>query len=379
MWTSLAFADLAGDYAGALVHARRSLEIGRTRTPHEHLHGTTAVMWCAYHLGDWATVRELLDEHLATLAPMEPACCPYLRAGPMVGALALAHGGDLDRAREVADRIEPDLAQPGLPESLLARVLVATGQPAEGERLARSMVDGGRRPSLEENDHETHALIEALLAQEDWGALRQLLPAARRRARALSILGPVCDRAEAMALVADGAPERAVPLLRRSADRFARSRVPFELARTMTLLAPLVPDGDRVLAEAIETAEPLLGARLDEVSATARPVTVRRAVPSRTGDPGPRRGWPREPRHRRRAGPEPADRGAPCVEHLPEARSGGTDRTRRRGGVGAPARGRQRSPLTPLRVGRHVRPDRRMCGLRPGTDGGGRAHPYGRS
>ena len=134
------------------------------------------------------------------------------------------------------------------------------------------MVDGGRRPSLEENDHETHALIEALLAQEDWGALRQLLPAARRRARALSILGPVCDRAEAMALVADGAPERAVPLLQRSADRFARSRVPFELARTMTLLAPLVPDGDRVLAEAIETAEPLLRARLGEVSATARPL-----------------------------------------------------------------------------------------------------------
>lgn len=273
LWMSLAFADLAGDYAGALVHARRCLEIGRTRTPHERLHGTMGVMWCAYHLGDWATVRELLEEHLATLSSMGPACCPYLRAGPMVGALALAHGGDLDRAREVADRIEPDLAHPGLTEALLARVLVATGDPATGERLARSMVDGGRRPSLEENDHETHALIEALMAKEDWAALRAFLPAARQRARALAILVPACDRAEAMALVADGAPDRAIPLLRRAADWFTRSRLPFEFARTIALLAPLVPDGDHLLAEAIQTAEPLLGPQRTEVLEAAPPPT----------------------------------------------------------------------------------------------------------
>jgi DNA-binding NarL/FixJ family response regulator len=273
LWMAIAFADLEGDYGSALAHARTCLEIGRTRTPHERLHGTMAVMWCAYHLGDWATVRELLDEHLAALGPMRPACCPYLRAGPMVGALALAHGGDLDRARDIAERIEPDLATPGLPEALRARVLVAIGEPAEAERLARSMVDGDRRPSLEENDHETHALIEALLGQERWEALEEALPEARRRARALAILGPVCDRAEAMALVANGALEDAIPLLQRAAAWFARSHVPFELARTKTLLAPLVPDGDRLLAEAIETAEPILGAERPEVVASARPAS----------------------------------------------------------------------------------------------------------
>jgi DNA-binding NarL/FixJ family response regulator len=191
----------------------------------------------------------------------------------MVGALALAHGGDLDRARDIAERIEPDLATPGLPEALRARVLVAIGEPAEAERLARSMVDGDRRPSLEENDHETHALIEALLGQERWEALEEALPEARRRARALAILGPVCDRAEAMALVANGALEDAIPLLQRAAAWFARSHVPFELARTKTLLAPLVPDGDRLLAEAIETAEPILGAERPEVVASARPAS----------------------------------------------------------------------------------------------------------
>jgi DNA-binding NarL/FixJ family response regulator len=225
------------------------------------MHGTMTVMWSAYHLGDWATVRELLNEHLVALETMSPACCPYLRAGPMVGALALAHGGDLDRAGEIAERIEPDLDRPGLPEALLARVRIAIGDAPGGERLARAMVDGGRRPSLEENDHESHALLEALLAREEWPALRAFLPDGRRRSAALAILAPVCDRAEAVAFLADDAPDRAVPLLRRAADWFARARVPFELARTMALLAPLVPDGDRLLAEAVETAEPLMSGR----------------------------------------------------------------------------------------------------------------------
>jgi DNA-binding CsgD family transcriptional regulator len=273
-WMALARADITGDYTGALRHGLTSLEIARTRTPHERLHGTMAVMWCAYHLGDWVTVRELLDEHLTTLPAIGPSCCPYLRAGPMVGALALAHGGDIDRAREVAARFEPDTTRPGLPEALHARLLVATGEPDGAARLARSMIDGGRRPSLEENDHETHALVEALAAQEDWEALRDFLPEARRRARALAILGPVCDRAEGMAFVAEGEPERAVPLLRGAADWFARSRVPFELARTMTLLAPLVPDGDRLLAEALEATEPLLGERRQERPEVARPPTT---------------------------------------------------------------------------------------------------------
>jgi DNA-binding CsgD family transcriptional regulator len=192
----------------------------------------------------------------------------------VVAALALAHGGDHDRARELAGRIAPDTTEPGLPEALLARVLIATGDVEAGERLARSMIDGGRRPSLEQNDHETHALIEAMLTTEDWDGLRAYLPTARERARALAILGPVCDRAEGIALLAEGAADRAVPLLRRAADWFARARVPFELARTMTVLAPLVPEGDRLLAEAVDTAGPLLGASpASPVAATRSPAT----------------------------------------------------------------------------------------------------------
>jgi DNA-binding CsgD family transcriptional regulator len=260
MWVSFGLADLGGDYRGALVHAQRSLEIGRARTPHELMHGTMAVMWCQYHLGDWAGVRALLDEHLAALQVVGASCCPYLRAGPVIGALALAHGGDIDRAREVAGLIEPDESTPGMPEALLARVAVATGQPAEGARRAREMVDGGRRPSLEENDHETHALIEALQALEDWEGLRGLLPRTRARAATFAILEPVCDRAEALVQRAAGDTGDAIRLLQRACDWFERAAVPFELARTKTLMAPLTSDGDRLLAEAIEVAQPLFGA-----------------------------------------------------------------------------------------------------------------------
>ena len=113
------------------------------------------------------------------------------------------------------------------PVNLAALWYIGTG----GGSL-RSMLDRGRRPSLEENDHETHALVEALLAEEDWPALRGVLPVARERARAMPILGPVCDRAEAMAFLADGSPERAIPLLRQAASWFAHAHVPLELART---------------------------------------------------------------------------------------------------------------------------------------------------
>ena len=356
MWISLAFADQAGDYAEALAHARRSLDIGRTRTPHERMHGTMGVMWCAYHLGDWATVHDLLDEHLTALSAMSPSCCPYVRAGPMLGALALAQGGDPDRARRSAGQVERDLTEPGLPEALLARVLVATGDPDGGARLASSMVDGGRRPSLEQNDHETHALIEAMLASEDWDGLRDILPSARQRAGALAILGPICDRAEAIALVASGSPDEAVPLLRRAADWFGRSRVPFELARTMTLLAPLVPDGDRLLAEAMVTAEPLLDTvgraehqgggspALDRRACRRVSVEILALVAEVATTARSRRSWS-----------QPPDRRAPRVEHLPEARPRGPHRPRGGGHLGSRHGVPARAPVPQaLRVGRYV-------------------------
>ncbi len=53
VYVTLGLADVAGAYADALVVAQKTLEVGRTLSPHEHAHGTAMMLWCLYHLGDW--------------------------------------------------------------------------------------------------------------------------------------------------------------------------------------------------------------------------------------------------------------------------------------------------------------------------------------
>ena len=87
----------------------------------------------------------------------------------------------------------------------------------------------------------------------------------------MAILGPVCDRAEGMVKAADGDAEGAVELLQRAVAGFERLGVPYEIARTKSMLANVLPDGDAMLAEAIATAESLL-ARPTEAAAAPRRV-----------------------------------------------------------------------------------------------------------
>ena len=62
-----------------------------------------------------------------------------------------------------------------------------------------------------------------------------------------------------MLAAADGDSEHAIELLRRAVAGFERLGVPYEISRTKALLANVLPDGDAMLAEAIATAESLLG------------------------------------------------------------------------------------------------------------------------
>jgi DNA-binding CsgD family transcriptional regulator len=268
MYVMLALADIEGAYADALVVARQVLEQGRKLSPHEHAHGTSAVLWCLYHLGDWAETSVLVDEHLEAVRGTNVFVCPYMRGGALIGALIAAHLGDSARAIELVGQVELSDDQPGLPEALRARALVALGEAEQGAAAAQRLIDNGRLASLEENEQETVALIEALHALGDWDRLRAFLPEARRRSGSLAILGPVCDRAEGMVAAADGDTDRAIELLRRSLAGFKRLGVPYELARTETLLAGVLPDGDAMLAEAIATAESLLGDRPIDAAST---------------------------------------------------------------------------------------------------------------
>jgi DNA-binding NarL/FixJ family response regulator len=262
MYVSVALSDIEGAYADALVVARDVLEVGRDLSPHEHAHGTSAVLWCLYHLGDWAETQALVDEHLVAVRGTDVFFCPYMRSGPLIGALIAAHLGEFDRANELLGLVELSDDEPGLPEAMHARVLVALGEAERGVAVAQGMIDSETRlASLEENDYEAVALLEGLQALGEWDRLRAFLPDARRRSAALAILGPVCDRAEGMVATADGDSDRAIELLQRALAGFERLGVPYEIARTKTLLANALPDGDAMLADAIATAESLMGSR----------------------------------------------------------------------------------------------------------------------
>ena len=263
MYVTLGLADVAGAYEEALVVARKTLEVGRTLSPHEHAHGTSITLWCLYHLGDWGDTAALVDEHVAAVRGTDVFVCPYMRGGALIGALMAAHLGDVERARELVDGVQFSDDEPGWPEALRARVLVALGEAEDGVAAAQRIIDSGRLASLEENEHESVALLEGLQALGAWDRLRAFLPDARRRSASLAILGPVCDRAEGALAAADGDTERAIELLRQAVAGFERLGVPYEIARTKMLLANELPDGDAMLAEATAAAESLLGRALD--------------------------------------------------------------------------------------------------------------------
>ena len=284
MYVVVGLADLDGAYADALPVAQSTLEIGRKISSHEHAHGTAAMLWCLYHLGDWAETGPLVEEHLEAVRGTDVFICPYMRGGAMIGALIAGHLGDFDRARELIGRVELSDDEPGLPEALHARVLVTLGEAERAAEIAQGIIDGGRIASIEENEHETVALVEALHALGDWERLRAFLPEARRRSIRLAILVPVCDRAEAMVASADGDTDRGLDLLRTALAGFERLGVPYEVARTKTLLANLLPEGDAMLADAIATAESLMREKPKPAAAPAAAAAKPAAPPPNLDD-----------------------------------------------------------------------------------------------
>ncbi|MBU2670398.1 AAA family ATPase [Actinoplanes bogorensis] len=194
---SLVIGGVRGDYELALEHARRSYEWARTLSPHDRLHGTAAVLICLEQLGRVDEIDPYLEEHLALRrGPEASMACPYIRSGPLVGALALARRGEPDRAIEVAATVAIDLTHPGNAEVLRGRLALAAGDVATARELAERLVRMNRRPGPEEIPHEALLLVEALEAAGDRAALRGFLPRARKAAGYLAILGPACDRAE---------------------------------------------------------------------------------------------------------------------------------------------------------------------------------------
>src|SRR5262249_12600114 len=159
---------------------RASHAVARNLFPHDKMHATFFMMACLEQLGRWSEIEPYLDEHLGLLdGPEAKASCPYIRGGPLVGALALARRGEVKRARDIAASTAANLDHPSHAELVRAQLAIELGDTETGRELAERLVRLGRRPAPEEIPHETLVLVEAMQAQGDHEALLSFLPTAR--------------------------------------------------------------------------------------------------------------------------------------------------------------------------------------------------------
>jgi DNA-binding SARP family transcriptional activator len=256
-WNTLFLMEIAGEFGEHLPHAVRSLEVARALTPHERMHGTYTVMNATYHLGRWSEVERAAAEHLEELAKEPGIGCPYVRSGAPLAAFVLSHQGRFDRAAELAATFEPDPEKLGLADAWLARYHVARGDALAGRELAEQII--GRSVYAEENVFEIIAMLEALVALEDWDALAAFLPRAREFAGALVLIEPAGDRAEGLARIASGDRVGGEKLLRSALAGFERLGVVFEAALTKERLAAVASttEASHLRHEALDTYEQL--------------------------------------------------------------------------------------------------------------------------
>jgi class 3 adenylate cyclase len=230
---------MGGEASEMIPGLEAALRLGRELRVHDICHSTGTLMNALYLAGRWDEIPAYLDEHLRTFKTDDAGTtCPFALGGFQLGAMVLAHRGDVDRAREVAASMPKSEAPVGVVEGFQAMVANALGDPATGRRIAEQVLATGARNFAEEPTVEIVAELDALIALEDWDALRAFIPQARSRAAELALAGPAIDRAEGRAAAAAGDKHRAREMLRQAIEGFDRLS-PFEAARTREALAAI--------------------------------------------------------------------------------------------------------------------------------------------
>jgi hypothetical protein len=201
------------------------------------MHATWPLMAALYHLGRWRELLPTADEHVAAFDQDPAVICQFVRDGPVIGATVLAHRGELERARRLAAMVGDPMHDRTAPAPGRRSSPPPAGIPETARQLS---VDKAQEPQLYGPQHAL-ALLEALVALEDWTSVSEFLPLARARVPGNALLAPSCDRAGGLAHAQAGRPQEAVRALRRALARFERLSVPFEAARTREHLAALEP------------------------------------------------------------------------------------------------------------------------------------------
>jgi class 3 adenylate cyclase/tetratricopeptide (TPR) repeat protein len=240
---------IKGDFETGLEIARRCYNLSRDTVPHERMHATWPMLAALYHMGRWAEMWPLADEHVAAFEKEPAIGCFFVRDGPVIAASALVHMGQTDRARTLAAIPGDPMDDPETASAWQAWYAVVSGDPATGRQISAPK-------ALRSNSYGPQhgmALIEALVALEDWAALEEFLPHARAAAAGNGLLVPFCDRASGLLAGAAGDHRVALGNLRRAVEGFNALRHPFEAARTLEALAGFSSDGGALLQVALES------------------------------------------------------------------------------------------------------------------------------
>lgn len=217
--------------------ARRCHALLAGASPHQRMHATWPLLAALYHLGRWQELLPIVDEHVAAFQQDPAVACQFVRDGPVVGATVLAHLGELERAHALAAMVGDPIDDLDSASAWQARFATASGDPDTARRIS---VDKARQRQLYGPQHAL-ALLEALVALEDWPAVGDFVPLARASVAGNALLAPSCDRAEGLVHAQASRMPEAIRALRRSLARFGRLSVPFEAAKTREHLAALEP------------------------------------------------------------------------------------------------------------------------------------------
>jgi tetratricopeptide (TPR) repeat protein len=253
--------DLAGDHEQGRALALRLYEVAKGLSPHELMHATASLIVLAYWSGRWGDIPALLSEHLKALNSETEQVCGYRSLGPAVAALVEVARGDTQAAKEHLALVSMTPKQAIIGRAAGAEVLVRLGRAEEARDLARQ---------LREEDDRMYwpllALMEALVALEDWTSLEEVLAVVRPRAAGSVRFGPAADQAEGLRKLAAGDRLEAERLLRQALEAYERIGMPFEAARTRENLAGVSDGAERatLLRAALETYERLDAAPLAE-------------------------------------------------------------------------------------------------------------------
>ena len=252
---------MGGEASEVVPGLEAAIRLGRELRVHDLCHSTGTLMNALYLAGRWDEIPDYLDEHLRTFKTDDAGTtCPFALGGFQLGAMVLAHRGEVDRAREVAALMPKSEAPVGVVEGLQAMVANALGDPATGRSIAEQVLATGARNFAEEPTVEIVAELDALIALEDWDAVRAFIPVARSRSSELALAGPAIDRADGLAAAAAGDERRAREMLGSAIQGFDRVS-PFEAARTREALAAIDPGARETLMTAALVAYERLGAK----------------------------------------------------------------------------------------------------------------------